>query len=219
MEFVQFHPTGMVWPPSVKGILVTEGVRGEGGVLRNKDGKRFMFDDIPENYRSSDRRQRRRRLALHAGRQERAASAGAADARPRGPLHQSRSEGGAGQPAWRRVSRYRLDQRKASEFGRSTSRKSCPACITSSSSSPISTSRKEPMEVGPTTHYIMGGIQVDGDTQMSFGAGTVRGGRMRGGLARSESPGRQFAVRLAGVRQARRRVRREIREGKRGRRS
>src|SRR5204863_9289588 len=53
MEFVQFHPTGMVWPPSVRGILVTEGVRGEGGVLRNKDGRRFMFDDIPENYKSS----------------------------------------------------------------------------------------------------------------------------------------------------------------------
>src|SRR5687767_12160087 len=52
MEFVQFHPTGMVWPPSVRGILVTEGVRGEGGVLRNSQGKRFMFDDIPENYRN-----------------------------------------------------------------------------------------------------------------------------------------------------------------------
>src|SRR5688572_14138561 len=52
MEFVQFHPTGMVWPPSVKGILVTEGVRGEGGVLRNKDGRRFMFDDIPDNYKA-----------------------------------------------------------------------------------------------------------------------------------------------------------------------
>src|SRR6188768_2952738 len=52
MEFVQFHPTGMVWPPSVKGILVTEGVRGEGGVLRNKDGNRFMFDDIPDNYKT-----------------------------------------------------------------------------------------------------------------------------------------------------------------------
>jgi succinate dehydrogenase / fumarate reductase flavoprotein subunit len=52
MEFIQFHPTGMVWPPSVCGILVTEGVRGEGGVLRNKDGKRFMFDDIPDNYKS-----------------------------------------------------------------------------------------------------------------------------------------------------------------------
>ena len=52
MEFVQFHPTGMVWPPSVCGILVTEGVRGEGGVLRNKEGRRFMFDDIPELYRA-----------------------------------------------------------------------------------------------------------------------------------------------------------------------
>src|SRR5215216_2021825 len=52
MEFVQFHPTGMVWPPSVRGILVTEGVRGEGGVLRNSEGRRFMFDDIPENYRA-----------------------------------------------------------------------------------------------------------------------------------------------------------------------
>ena len=53
MEFVRVHRPGWVWPPRVKGILVTEGVRGEGGVLRNKDGKRFMFDDIPENYRSS----------------------------------------------------------------------------------------------------------------------------------------------------------------------
>ncbi len=52
MEFVQFHPTGMVWPPSVMGILVTEGVRGEGGILRNKDGKRFMFGDIPDNYKA-----------------------------------------------------------------------------------------------------------------------------------------------------------------------
>src|SRR5262245_56613022 len=53
MEFLQFHPTGMVWPPSVQGILVTEGVRGEGGVLLNKQGKRFMFDHIQDNYRSS----------------------------------------------------------------------------------------------------------------------------------------------------------------------
>jgi len=52
MEFIQFHPTGMIWPPSVRGILVTESVRGEGGVLRNKDGKRFMYDDVPENYKS-----------------------------------------------------------------------------------------------------------------------------------------------------------------------
>ena len=64
MEFVQFHPTGMIWPPSVMGMLVTEGVRGEGGVLRNKDGKRFMFDDIPGQLQSPDRRQRGGRLAL-----------------------------------------------------------------------------------------------------------------------------------------------------------
>ena len=51
MEFIQFHPTGMVWPPSVRGILVTEGVRGEGGVLKNSEGRRFMFDDIPDNYK------------------------------------------------------------------------------------------------------------------------------------------------------------------------
>ena len=53
MEFVQFHPTGMVWPPSVRGILVTEGVRGEGGILTNSEGKRFMFEDVPPLYQSS----------------------------------------------------------------------------------------------------------------------------------------------------------------------
>ena len=60
MEFVQFHPTGMVWPPSVQGILVTEGVRGEGGVLLNKEGRRFMFDDIPENYKRRPRTTRKK---------------------------------------------------------------------------------------------------------------------------------------------------------------
>src|SRR5690606_33016238 len=54
MEFVQFHPTGMVWPPSVKGILVTEAVRGDGGVLRNSDGKRFMFDYVPDDFKDEE---------------------------------------------------------------------------------------------------------------------------------------------------------------------
>ena len=58
MEFVQFHPTGMVWPPSVKGLLVTESVRGDGGILKNSEGKRFMFDYIPEFFKSGDRRHR-----------------------------------------------------------------------------------------------------------------------------------------------------------------
>ena len=73
MEFVQFHPTGMIWPPSVMGLLVTEAVRGEGGVLRNKDGKRFMFDDIPDNYKAQTADRPGGRLALCAGRQKRAA--------------------------------------------------------------------------------------------------------------------------------------------------
>ena len=167
MEFVQFHPTGMVWPPSVRGILVTEGVRGEGGVLRNNDGKRFMFDDIPENYRSSDRRQRGGRLALHAGRQERAPAARAADARPRRALHRARGQGGPRQPARRRLPRHRLDQGAAARTPPSTSRRSCRACTTSSSSWPTSTSPASRWRSGPTTHYIMGGVRVDADTQMS----------------------------------------------------
>lgn len=86
MEFVQFHPTGMVWPPSVRGILVTEGVRGEGGVLKNSEGRRFMFDDIPDLYKDQTARPRRR-LALYAGRQIRKSPAGASHTRSRRTLH------------------------------------------------------------------------------------------------------------------------------------
>ncbi len=118
IEFIQFHPTGMVWPPSVKGILVTEGVRGEGGVLLNKDGHRFMFDDIPDNYKNQTAKDEEEGLALHAGRQDREPSAGTADARSRRALHQSRSEGGPWQPARRRVPRHRVDQEEAAERGR-----------------------------------------------------------------------------------------------------
>ena len=115
MEFIQFHPTGMVWPPSVQGILVTEGVRGEGGVLRNSEGRRFMFDDIPENYRSQTADNPEEGLALHAGRQERAPPARAADPRPRRPLHHARGQGRPRQPARRRLPRHRVDQGEASE--------------------------------------------------------------------------------------------------------
>ena len=180
MEFVQFHPTGMVWPTSVRGILVTEGVRGEGGVLRNSEGRRFMFDDIPELYKAQTADNGRGRLALHAGRQERPPASRTADTGSRGALHQSRSEGGTRQPARRRLSRHRLDQGAHLRTPRSISSASCRACITSSSSSPEIDITTEPMEVGPTTHYMMGGIRVDGDSQMSTRARPVRGGRSRG---------------------------------------
>ena len=97
MEFLQFHPTGMVWPPSVCGILVTEGVRGEGGILLNKEGRRFMFDDIPI-FTKPDGRQRGGRLALLPRRQECSAAGGIADPGPCGALHRPRDQSG-GQPA------------------------------------------------------------------------------------------------------------------------
>ena len=114
MEFVQFHPTGMVWPPSVRGILVTEGVRGEGGILTNKEGKRFMFDSIPENYKTQTADNEEEGWRYMPGRQERPPAAGVADARSRRALHRARDQGRPRQPARRRLSRYRLDQSKSS---------------------------------------------------------------------------------------------------------
>ena len=111
MEFIQFHPTGMVWPPSVRGILVTEGVRGEGGILTNKEGERFMFDFIPENYKAQTADNEEEGWRYTPGRQERAPSAGIAHPRSRCALHRARDQGRPRQSARRRVSRYRLDQK------------------------------------------------------------------------------------------------------------
>ena len=182
MEFVQFHPTGMVWPPSVQGILVTEGVRGEGGVLRNSEGRRFMFDDIPDNYRSQTADNPGGRLALHAGGQERAPPARAPDPRPRRALHHARGQGRPRQPARRRLPRHLVDQGEASRTRRSTFARSSRACTTSSRSWPGSTSRPTPMEVGPTTHYVMGGVSVDADTQMSTLPGLFAAGECAAGI-------------------------------------
>ena len=181
MEFVQFHPTGMVWPPSVKGILVTEGVRGEGGVLKNKEGKRFMFDDIPDNYRSStadneeegwrytqgDRSARRPPELLtrdHVARCiNREVKAGRGS--PHGGVFldiawiKPRVPGGAEHIKKKLPSMYHQFKQLAD------------LDIT-----------QEPMEVGPTTHYIMGGIQVDADTQMSNVPGLFAAGECAAGL-------------------------------------
>ena len=149
MEFVQFHPTGMVWPISVRGILVTEGVRGEGGVLRNSEGRRFMFDDIPDLYK-----------AQTADNEEEGWRYTQGDKNARRPPelltrdHVARCinrevKAGRGTPARRRLSRHRLDQGTASEMPRSISSASCPACTTSSSSSPISISRRSRWKSAP----------------------------------------------------------------------
>ncbi len=181
MEFVQFHPTGMIWPPSVRGILVTEGVRGEGGVLKNKEGKRFMFDDIPENYRpqtadnpdegwryvTGDKNARRPPELLtrdHVARCiNREVKAGRGS--PHGGVFldiawiKSKLPNGAEHIKRKLPSMYHQFKQLAD------------IDIT-----------EVPMEIGPTTHYIMGGIRVDANTQETDVAGLFAAGECGAGL-------------------------------------
>src|SRR5881396_946445 len=181
MEFVQFHPTGMIWPPSVRGILVTEAVRGEGGVLKNSEGRRFMFDDIPENYRSQTADNEEEGWRYTQG--DKAAR------RPPELLtrdHVSRCivreiKAGRGSPhggvfldiAWIKA---RLPN--AAEH----IRKKLPSMYHQFKQLADIDITKAPMEVGPTTHYIMGGVRVDGDTQMSNVPGLFAAGECAAGI-------------------------------------
>jgi succinate dehydrogenase flavoprotein subunit len=181
MEFVQFHPTGMVWPPSVRGILVTEGVRGEGGVLLDKNGRRFMFEDIPDNYKAQ--------TAADAEEGWRYTQGDKGARRPPELLtrdHVARCimrevRAGRGSPhggvfldiAWikDRLPNAALHIKKKLPSMYHQFKQLADIDIT-----------REPMEVGPTTHYIMGGIRVDGDTQMSTVPGLFAAGECAAGL-------------------------------------
>ncbi len=181
MEFVQFHPTGMVWPPSVKGILVTEGVRGEGGVLRNKDGKRFMFDDIPDNYKgqTADNEEEGWRYTQGDKSARRPPELLTRDHVARCIQREVRE--GRGSPhggvyldiAW---IKERLPK------GAEHIRKKLPSMYHQFKQLANIDITAVPMEVGPTTHYIMGGIRVDGDTQMSNVPGLFAAGECAAGL-------------------------------------
>ena len=181
MEFVQFHPTGMVWPPSVKGILVTEGVRGEGGVLRNSEGNRFMFDDIPPLYthQTADNEEEGWRYVL-----------GDKDARRPPELltrdHVARCivrelKEGRGSPhggvfldiAW---IKSKLPN------GAEHIKKKLPSMYHQFKQLAGIDITETPMEVGPTTHYVMGGIRVDADSQMSTVPGLFAAGECAAGL-------------------------------------
>jgi succinate dehydrogenase / fumarate reductase flavoprotein subunit len=181
MEFVQFHPTGMIWPPSVRGILVTEGVRGEGGVLRNSLGRRFMFDDIPENYRSQtadneeegwrytqgDKNARRPPELLTRDHVARCIRREVAEGRgsPHGGVFLDISWIKQRLPNAREVIMRKLPS-MYHQF-----KQLADIDITTT-----------PMEVGPTTHYVMGGIRVDGDSQMSTLPGLFAAGECAAGL-------------------------------------
>jgi len=181
MEFIQFHPTGMVWPPSVRGILVTEGVRGEGGILKNSEGRRFMFDDIPPLYKdqTADNPEEGWRYVT-----------GDKDARRPPELltrdHVARCivrevKAGRGSPhggvfldiAWLKE---KMDN--APEH----IKKKLPSMYHQFKQLANLDITTTPMEVGPTTHYIMGGVRVDADTQATTVLGLFAAGECASGI-------------------------------------
>jgi succinate dehydrogenase / fumarate reductase flavoprotein subunit len=181
MEFLQFHPTGMVWPPSVRGLLVTEGVRGEGGILKNSEGKRFMFDDIPDNYKdqTADTPEEGWRYVT-----------GDRDARRPPELltrdHVARCinrevKAGRGSPhggVYLDIGWIKEKLPNAAEH----IKKKLPSMYHQFMQLANLDITTTPMEVGPTTHYIMGGIRVDADTQVSTLPGLYAAGECASGI-------------------------------------
>jgi len=176
MECVQFHPTGMVWPPSVKGLLVTESVRGDGGILKNSEGRRFMFDHIPEYFRKEtadteeeadrwyeDKKNNRRPPEL-LPRDEVARAINAEVKAGRGTPH-----GGV---------YLDIASRRTPEF----IKKRLPSMYHQFKELADVDITKEPMEIGPTCHYAMGGVEVDPDTEQSLVPGLYAVGECSGGM-------------------------------------
>ena len=181
MEFVQFHPTGMIWPPSVRGILVTEGVRGEGGVLRNRDGKRFMFENIPDNYKAqtADSEEEGWRYTQGDKNARRPPELLTRDHVARMIVREVKE--GRGSPhggVYLDISWIKEKLPNAAEH----IRKKLPSMYHQFMQLAGIDITKEPMEIGPTTHYVMGGIRVDGDTQMSTLSGLFACGECAAGL-------------------------------------
>jgi succinate dehydrogenase / fumarate reductase flavoprotein subunit len=181
MEFLQFHPTGMVWPPSVQGILVTEGVRGEGGVLRNNQGKRFMFGDIPELYKNqtADNPEEGWRYCQGDKNARRPPELLTRDHVARCIVREIKA--GRGSPhggVFLDISWIKEKIPNATEH----IKKKLPSMYHQFKQLADIDITKEPMEVGPTTHYMMGGVRVDGDTQMSSVPGLFAAGEVAAGL-------------------------------------
>jgi succinate dehydrogenase flavoprotein subunit len=176
MEFVQFHPTGMVWPPSVKGILVTESVRGDGGVLRNSEGKRFMFEYVPDVFRTQyaeteDEADRwyedpdhNKRPPELLPRDEVARAINNEVKEGRGSPH-----GGVFLDVSTRLSAAEITKRLPSMHHQF--KELADVDITA-----------EPMEVGPTCHYVMGGVEVNADSQSTRVPGLFAAGEVGGGM-------------------------------------
>jgi succinate dehydrogenase / fumarate reductase, flavoprotein subunit len=181
MEFIQFHPTGMVWPPSVQGILVTEGVRGEGGILLNNKRERFMFGDIPDNYKNqtADNEEEGWRYTQGDKNARRPPELLTRDHVARCIVREIKA--GRGSPhggvfldiAWIKAKLPNAEEHI---------RKKLPSMYHQFKELANIDITKEPMEVGPTTHYIMGGIRVNSDTQESTVTGLFAAGECAAGI-------------------------------------
>jgi succinate dehydrogenase / fumarate reductase flavoprotein subunit len=181
MEFIQFHPTGMVWPPSVRGILVTEGVRGEGGVLLNNKGERFMFDDIPDNYKdqTADNAEEGWRYTQGDKNARRPPELLTRDHVARCIVREVKE--GRGSPHGGVYLDIAWIKEKISNSADHIKKKlpSMYHQFMQLANLDITTT---PMEVGPTTHYIMGGIHVNADTQASTVPGLFAAGECASGI-------------------------------------
>jgi succinate dehydrogenase / fumarate reductase flavoprotein subunit len=176
MEFLQFHPTGMVWPPSVRGILVTESVRGDGGVLKNSEGKRFMFDYVPDVFRHqyATTEEEADRWYTDPDNNKRPP-----ELLPRDEVARainSEVKAGRGTPSGGVF--LDIASRRSAEF----ILKRLPSMHHQFKELADVDITKQPMEIGPTCHYVMGGVEVDADTAAAtnvpglFAAGEVSGG-------------------------------------------
>jgi succinate dehydrogenase / fumarate reductase flavoprotein subunit len=181
MEFVQFHPTGMVWPPSVMGILVTEGVRGEGGILTNKEGRRFMFDEIPGSYRAqtADNEEEGWRYCQGDKNARRPPELLTRDHIARCIVREIKE--GRGSPhggVYLDIAWIKQKLPNAAEY----IKKKLPSMYHQFKQLADIDITEQPMEVGPTTHYIMGGVNVDPDTEMSRVPGLFAAGECAAGI-------------------------------------
>ncbi|HLM02652.1 MAG TPA: fumarate reductase/succinate dehydrogenase flavoprotein subunit, partial [Pyrinomonadaceae bacterium] len=181
MEFIQFHPTGMVYPPSVRGILVTEGVRGEGGILRNSEGKRFMFDDIPDNYKdqTADTPEEGWRYTQGDKNARRPPELLTRDHVARAIVREVKA--GRGTPNGGVYLDIAWIKEKISNAPEHIKKK-LPSMYHQFKQLADLDITTTPMEVGPTTHYIMGGIRVDADTQASTVPGLFAAGECAAGI-------------------------------------
>lgn len=181
MEFIQFHPTGMVYPPSVRGILVTEGVRGEGGILKNSEGRRFMFDDIPDNYKdqTADTPEEGWRYTQGDKNARRPPELLTRDHVARCIVREVKA--GRGTPnggVYLDIAWIKEKLPNAAEH----IKKKLPSMYHQFKQLADLDITTTPMEVGPTTHYIMGGVRVDADTQASTVPGLFAAGECAAGI-------------------------------------